>query len=176
MASSLCISIKSRICYERIQLHPLQIRRVVSSGSSLEEKGGEGKVNTLLKKLRSAVLNGICGGKGDLRCGTVGGGNPVPLGVNEEGSSKAKGDNPNRKSACLEAINGSPSLRLGVWANNPHPLNPIIKESEVKPDGHYVGNFQHKTEKQTGFWNVRTLMESGKVKQVAKQMDQYTLE
>jgi hypothetical protein len=60
-----------------------------------------------------------------------------------------------------------------LWGNNPHTLNPIIKETEVKlsQTDTMLTTFGMKQKTKIGFWNVRTLRESGKLKHVPKEMD-----
>jgi hypothetical protein len=51
-------------------------------------------------------------------------------------------------------------------ANNPHTLNPAIKETDVKRNrtDNMMETFSTKRKTKIGFWNVRTLRESGKLK------------
>jgi len=63
-------------------------------------------------------------------------------------------------------------------ANNRHTLNIIIKETEMKskwPDTR-GSPFGMKWTTRIGFWNIRTLREYGKLKQVEKEMTNYNLD
>jgi hypothetical protein len=65
------------------------------------------------------------------------------------------------------------------WSNNPHTLNPIIKETEVKLNQTattcMLRTFSKKRKTKISFWNVRILKESRKLKQLAKEMEEYRL-
>jgi hypothetical protein len=53
-----------------------------------------------------------------------------------------------------------------LWANNPHTLNPAIKETDVKQNrmDNMFTTFSTKWKTKIGFWNIRTLRESGELK------------
>jgi hypothetical protein len=59
-----------------------------------------------------------------------------------------------------------------------HTLNTIIKETEMKSKWTDVrGNpLGMKWKRRIGFWNIRTLREYGKLKQVEKEMTSYKLD
>jgi hypothetical protein len=59
-----------------------------------------------------------------------------------------------------------------LWANNLHTLKTLFKETEMKsnrPDAR-SDPLGMKQKMRNGFWNVRTLREYGKLKQVEKEL------
>jgi hypothetical protein len=74
-------------------------------------------------------------------------------------------------------LKAAPSPRWNTWANNLHTLKSIIKETEVKQNqmGKMLMTFGKKNKTRIGFWNIRTMRESGKLRQVIGVKKNYRL-
>jgi len=82
-----------------------------------------------------------------------------PLPCDEEGSSKAKGDNPD-KNSLLEGFRWQPHHQAQVlWANNLHILNQAIKETSMgrNQTDSRLTTFGMKRTTKIWMWKARTL-------------------
>jgi hypothetical protein len=100
---------------------------------------------------------------------------PLPCG--EEGFTKAKGDNPTENS-LLEGFRWQLHHQAPVlWADNLHSLNHTIIETSTERNqtDSRPTNFGMKRITKIGIWYVRTLRESGRLRQAVACIKSYGL-